>query len=233
MYNLIWLELGRTPLLDLVKQATNKRASTAFDSREAEQRIRLARLCASSAEEVLRLVHRLQEAGMLASFSYTDYHACSSAVVLLLVDSILHPRLGIADVVGGGIETLDILAAGNEYAQQGVTLVKRFCNMLSKIPPELSTFSLHREPEPRVQTAARSGPRPGVKAISPESTLVEATSVTPSGSVRDTIHLDRPYEAADFAALDAIMSTDSDLWSDDQSLQDLYFFGFADVGPSF
>lgn len=236
MYNMIWLELGRTPLLDLVKQGTNRRNSTTFNSPETEQRIRLAKLCTSSAQEMLRLIHLLRQAGMLASFSYTDFHACSSAVVLLLVDSILHPRLRIADIVGRGIETLDMLAAGNEYAQQGVTLVKRFCNMLSKFSPGSSVSSISWRTQPSMQTEEWAHPRPGGQRASHESFLADTVSSVSHSSVQsttmsDALDLDRSFEAADFAALDAIVGTESDLWNDDQMSQDLYFFGFADVGP--
>ncbi|RMZ85216.1 hypothetical protein DV738_g460, partial [Chaetothyriales sp. CBS 135597] len=174
MYNLIGCDLGRTQLLWLVKEVINRRVRPASDSAEYQQTKRLAKLCTSSAHTILRLIQSLRQVGMLASFSYTDFHASSAAVVILLLDSILHPRPGIADTVGSGIDTLEMIAAGNEYAQ--------------------------REDLP--------------------------TDDTDPGSV------DCHYDAADFAALEAIINTDSDLWDDDQTSQDLYFFGFGGVGPS-
>ncbi|RMD41179.1 hypothetical protein DV735_g3944, partial [Chaetothyriales sp. CBS 134920] len=175
MYNLIGCDLGRTQLLWLVKEGINQRARPTSDSTEYQQTKRLAKLCTSSAHTILRLIQSLRQVGMLASFSYTDFHASSAAVVIILLDSILHPRPGIADTVGAGIDTLEMLATGNEYAQ--------------------------REED------------------------MPADDTDP-GSV------DCHYDAADFAALEAIINTDSDLWDDDQTSQDLYFFGFGGVGPS-
>ena len=176
---------------------------------------------------------------MLASFSYTDFHACSSAVVLMLLDSILNPRLGFAATVGEGIETLEILAMGNEYAQRGVALVKRFCKMLSKIAPELwgSEYILSENqvsvPNTKLTTSVSESYAEG---MTPRSSTVGMNGSSYCGASGDATennvaHFGHHFEVADFAALDAIMGTDSELWDADQLPQDLYFFGFDGVGP--
>lgn len=185
---------------------------------------------------------------MLASFSYTDFHACSSAIVLILLDSILHPREGLAESVSSGIETLEILAARNEYAQRGVTLVKRFCAKLGKVAPELAVPHVGRTSGPQAAEDRANGfgsaTWPGAQiltqvqtqaAIPPELSTTDMTNFgAPHEDLTDieSSLIGRQYDEADFAALQAIMSTDSDLWDVDQTPQDLYFFGFGGVGPS-
>ncbi|KIV93767.1 hypothetical protein PV10_04958 [Exophiala mesophila] len=244
MYNLIWMELGRAPLLSLVKQAIDHQLAdspTSADKRQRQQR-RLAELCASSAHTVLRLVQSLRQVGRLAAFSYSDFHACSSAVVLILVDSLLHPRLGVADAVGVGIETLEMLAFGNEYAQRGVTLVKRFCKMVGEVTPGrvgTDTDAPGRQTSDRLvkRTASAASLSTEDTSLGPGLPIVDvANSEQSAWSVNDVSYagsscINHSYEEADFAALEAIMGPGSDLWTDDQNVEDLCFFGFSGVGP--
>lgn len=247
MYNMIWVDLGRRSLLSTVKQALSP-AVARYTSRSidnSKQQSRLAALCVSSAQAVLELIQSLRHLDMLASFSHTDFNACSSAVVLMLLDSALHHRSDYSStLIQYGIETMEILASGNDYARKGVRLVKRFHKMLGKLAPDkvalpqraADSIPQHR----RSSLARRTGPLDYVEHASQSSDL-EALQVDDfdfqyvgidfsdgtSGLTPDSWTMDRDYEVADFVALEAIAKMHPDIWVDDQLPPDLTFEHFS------
>lgn len=249
MYNMIWVELGRPSLLSTVKQALNTAANRRYTGSSVanpEQRSRLAALCVSSAQTVLELIQSLRHLDMLASFSYTDFHACSSAAVLMLLDSALHHQSDYAvSLIKFGIETMEFLASGNNYACKGVRLVKRFCNMLGKVTsgntllPQPSASPVRRSRRidrameaPASENVQYSSQTTGFQETSVQTDTSEfqygnldfsdgAFSVTPGSWI-----MDRDYEVADFVALESIMKMHPDIWDDSQLSPDLSFEGF-------
>lgn len=246
MYHITWLDVGRRPLLSLVKAAIHSQPGFSDASAKHQQVRQLARLCASSAHTILRLIQTLRQTQMLASFSHTDFHACSSAIVVVLLDAILHPRPGVTDTIVAGVDTLEMLAKSNDYAQRGFNLVRRFCTTLSSVMPELAAleaklsrdraqYALHDTTCPETTDAWSQQP---VMFTSNFDDMMSWPCIDQSTNHHSDARSSYPdhhhtYETADFEALESIMAAESDLWNIDQTEQDLYFFGLGGVGSGF
>lgn len=77
----------------------------------------LSTSCVASAYEIISIVQVLHRNGELAQFAHTDFHTCSSATIIILLDSIVHPSSTAVNQVATGMEALQFMASDNIAAR--------------------------------------------------------------------------------------------------------------------
>ncbi|KAL2844122.1 fungal-specific transcription factor domain-containing protein [Aspergillus pseudoustus] len=127
-YHQVWIYVGRECLIHLVRERLrNKPLPTHGASDDHNRAVEvLTRHCVESASEMINILNILRTQKQLSHFSFTDFHSCVLATIILLLGSILHPSTAILHQVQAAIDTLRFMATGNENAQAGVHLVDSF-----------------------------------------------------------------------------------------------------------
>jgi hypothetical protein len=128
MYNMIWVNIGRGVILRLVRKQLHP---VAADSRSPEcdemdlRSQKLAERCAESATIIIDWISQLYSRNLLAKFSFTDFHTCSSAIIVLLLNAILRSPYHQLLPITRGIEALRFMADGSTLAMNALRLVER------------------------------------------------------------------------------------------------------------
>ncbi|CEL03590.1 hypothetical protein ASPCAL04742 [Aspergillus calidoustus] len=88
--------------------------------------------CIASANETINFLGLLRAHKQLSHFSFTDFHSCVFAIIVLLLGSILRPCAAIMHQVQAAMDTLRFMSAGNENAKGGVHLVESFLAIVNR-----------------------------------------------------------------------------------------------------
>ncbi|KAJ4249042.1 hypothetical protein NW762_012373 [Fusarium torreyae] len=127
MYSMIWVNIGCGATLRLVRwrlqptpggSTTLQYEETYLRSQELAERSRKA------ATAVIDWISQLYGRNLLARFSFTDFHTCSAAVIILLLHCVLsleHQSLFISP----GIDALCFMAEGSKLAKNVLRLIER------------------------------------------------------------------------------------------------------------
>ncbi|KAI1835735.1 transcriptional regulator family: Fungal Specific TF [Penicillium roqueforti] len=137
-YSMIWIYIGRAALIDKVRRLLSKKEPTKDDLDIAGDSQELSDACAEHAARIIDLIDLLRSRGQLSLFSYTDFHTCSSATIIVLLDSILNPRMSSFPTVRTAMGALQYMATGSDLARNSLKYVHNFQNVVNKALASIS-----------------------------------------------------------------------------------------------
>ncbi|CAI7631108.1 unnamed protein product [Penicillium pancosmium] len=143
MYNMIWVNIGRGATLRLVRRRLYPIAADYKDLNCDDLFLRsqkLAERCTESAANIINWIVQLHSRKLLAKFSFTDFHTCSSAVIVLLLNAVIRSPYHQTLPITQGIEALRFMASGSELAMNALLLVERLQEGVST-PSQISSRS--------------------------------------------------------------------------------------------
>lgn len=137
-YSMVWIYIGRAALIDKVRSVLSKEEPTkgALDIGGDGQE--LSDACAEHAARIIDLIDLLKTRGQLGLFSYTDFHTCSSATIIVLLDSILNPRLSSFPKVRTAMGALQYMATGSDLARNSLKYVENFQGVVNQALASIS-----------------------------------------------------------------------------------------------
>ncbi|OAG40115.1 hypothetical protein AYO21_05593 [Fonsecaea monophora] len=212
MYQMVWVDLGRRTLLDLVKNHLKGQHGGVPHGRETGEQTpvqrELSTRCVGAALKVLEAIATLHRRSLLARFSYTDLHSCISATVILLLGSIQHEESeelpSFQHAIDQGMEALDFLAGGDKNAGHGYKLVRLLQNTVARLRRRAHA----RRGGPGISSSTLASPlppRPGDESDDHQNKVDSGPRPSPvEGSVHDPVELPwsgglEPRPAADRA----------------------------------
>lgn len=139
-YYYIWLTLGKTALVGVVRDHLRYNLTQPavgkppFDP-SAE---RLSSECIRAGRKILHLLEDLVKNRSLGRFSFTDFHGCSIATIVTLLEGIIHRDSGYEARVTFGLECLRTMSIGNATAEMGVQFVEAFRSIANEAANKLS-----------------------------------------------------------------------------------------------
>ncbi|KAH8716613.1 putative transporter [Beauveria bassiana] len=128
LYNLNWVAIGRGALLRLVRRQIRPSTADTISLGDDGTHLRsqeLAHRCTEAASTITDWIVQLQSRNLLAKFSFMDLHACSSAVIILLLNILLHPDNHQLLAISHGIDALRFMAGGSMLATKALRLAER------------------------------------------------------------------------------------------------------------
>ncbi|KAF5546159.1 linoleate diol synthase [Fusarium phyllophilum] len=133
IYLLIWVTVGRGATLRLVRQTLQPPSvSMALGVQEAYLRSqRLVEKCIEAATMIINWITQLHHRALLAKYSFTDFHTCSSATIVLLLHSLLYPTYDSLPITQG-INALKFMAEGSRLAMNALRLIERLQEAIQK-----------------------------------------------------------------------------------------------------
>ncbi|KAK5027861.1 hypothetical protein LTS07_006736 [Exophiala sideris] len=210
MYEMTWIYIGRAALLRLVRKRLHKTAEVSeFDRSTNPRGQELSERCAKAGYTIIVWINLLRSRKKLAKFSYTDFHSCSSAIIILLLNDVLHPQNSYSSLIENGIDALRFMAGGSQLAKDALHLVERLHEGIRKFnrPHERSTQEL---------------------GGSTSQDHYDNAAEVPSSSAEDATE----YTASDFENFDAALFSDLEPSLLQYSNQDLSLFGFDGFYPT-
>ncbi|KAJ9643659.1 hypothetical protein H2204_001804 [Knufia peltigerae] len=123
MYQIIWIYIGRAALLRLVRKRL--RQSDGGGKSDLSTTEKLADKCVNAAHSIIEWIDLLSSHNKLAKFSWTDFHSCSSAIIVILLNEVLRTRDLSSSTIDHGIDALRFMASGSRLARDGLHLVER------------------------------------------------------------------------------------------------------------
>lgn len=130
---MIWIYIGRAALIDKVRSILSQRESTADSLYMVGDNQDLCDACADHAAQIVDLIGLLRNHAQLGLFSHTDFRTCSSATIIILLESILNPRLASFSKVRMAMDALGYMATGSDLAQSSLTTVNKFQGVVNKV----------------------------------------------------------------------------------------------------
>jgi hypothetical protein len=208
----------------------------------------LSRSCVEAASKVIDLIELLRYHGQLAVFSYTDFHSCISATIILLLNSILHSTAPQSPKIVLAMQSLKFMATGSESAKNGVRLIQSFISLAQRVIARLA--SRRNSPAaPSIQlesigyntclglTSITPAEGPVASAPAPGELQHQAAPVQIPELQRSSYPCPQQPDAQlpafqttlEFDALDPAFSLDFSLSSLDFGIEDLHMFDFASL----
>ncbi|KAI5461586.1 fungal-specific transcription factor domain-containing protein [Mariannaea sp. PMI_226] len=134
-YHLCWTYLGRVDLIRIIQDyLNNRRAGLHMENDEPNgPSVTLATLCVDSAYKIINLINLLLQEHQLAKFSHTDFHSCSSATTIILLDSIIHPSSEGGLKVATGMQALRFMAAENSKALKSLKYIEGLVQEINEV----------------------------------------------------------------------------------------------------
>ena len=210
MYQMIWIYIGRAALLRLVRQRLHEIDGGRKSDRATNPVTpKLAERCTNAAYTIIEWIELLSSHNRLAKFSYTDFHSCSSAIIVLLLNEVFHARDTSSSSIDHGMDALRFMASGGQLAKDALHLVERLRASIRK-------SNGHNEHKPLGQDGSTSKVHRNNAAEVPSSSTQDATE----------------YNASDFANVDPALFSDLESSFLQYSSQDLSLFGFDGFYPN-
>ena len=105
--------MGRASLLQLLRERINTQStSPTEDMTQSQSRQELANLCIDAAKATIQLVLVLKKHNLLCRFSFTDHQPTTSALIILVLDSILQQCTDTSCIIHDGVKMLRFMAKG-------------------------------------------------------------------------------------------------------------------------
>lgn len=225
MYNMIWVNIGRGATLRLVRRQLYPVVAVSRSAECVEMDLRsqkLAERCTESAAIVIDWIGQLHSRNLLARFSFTDFHTCSSAVFVLLLNALLRtPDYQLLPITRG-IEALRFMADGGTLAMNALRLVERLQECVYKTIGMVGRDGIFDQ-----QLSSLAAPR---QDSSQSDTLNLASDVPYVAAASDTAC---DNTAPDIAPLDQTLFADLEPSLLEYSEQYLTLFGFDGFGSTF
>ncbi|GIJ81661.1 hypothetical protein Asppvi_000160 [Aspergillus pseudoviridinutans] len=131
-YCMVWTQISRGSLISRVRSVLSKERAHTEDISTSPEAEELSRLCVGHAERIIDLIDLLRNRRLLSRFSHTDFHSCSSATMIILLESILHPRLTSHTRVSRAMDALHFMACGSDFARSILKHVDMFQAAVNK-----------------------------------------------------------------------------------------------------
>ncbi|KAJ6162170.1 C6 transcription factor [Penicillium canescens] len=225
MYNMIWVNIGRGATLRLVRRRLYPVVADSRSSECDEMYLRsqkLAERCTESATIVIDWIEQLHSRNLLARFSFTDFHTCSSAVIVLLLNALLRTPCHQLLPISRGIEALRFMANGSTLAMNALRLVERLQEWVYKTTGVIGRDSILDQQLSSLQPPGQN--------FSQSDTLNLARDMPYVTAANDTACDDA---APDIAPLDLTLFADLEPSLLEYSEQYLTLFGFDGFGSTF
>jgi hypothetical protein len=159
-YHWAWIRMGRASLLQLSRDRPQApTASPLPNDEQSKMRLELSCLCVDAAKATIQLIVVLKNQNLLCRFSFTDHHAPTAALIILILDSIMQNSVDTASIIDNGIGMLRFMAHGGcrgaKSDLQTVTQFKTFAAaMRQKIYKEEVPVQAREKPE--IASAAKA-----------------------------------------------------------------------------
>lgn len=222
---MIWVTIGRGALLRLVRGRLRPLAADTTGLGDDGLQLRseeLAQRCTKAATTVTEWIVQLQSRNLLARFSFTDLHTCSSAVIVLLLNAFLRPADHQLSAITRGIDALHFMADGSTLAMNALRLVERLQQGIYQATGLANTETI---PSQVPSLVPPLGPH-----FSHDSTLGVDRDTLSGVPLNDGIGNNA---ASDVTPLDLSLFTDLEPFFLEHSDQDLNLFGFDGFGSTF
>ncbi|CAI7647117.1 unnamed protein product [Penicillium manginii] len=143
-YSMVWIYIGRAALISKVRSllSTEEPAKRGHDLDGDSQE--LSDACAEHATRIIDLIDLLQRSGQLGLFSFTDFHTCSAATIIVLLDSVLNPRLSSFPKVRTAMGALQYMAAGSDLARNSLKYVENFQGVVNQALASISRLEYEK-----------------------------------------------------------------------------------------
>ncbi|RDW68537.1 hypothetical protein BP5796_09194 [Coleophoma crateriformis] len=132
-YHHAWIMMCRIPLLMLVRERLREsfNPSTTIPSArplhlDKTLISQMATTCSKAARKMIRLFEILRDNDYLARFSFTDFHGCSIATIIILLHGILERDVAYDATLTFAVESLWWMASESETARLGAKFVEGF-----------------------------------------------------------------------------------------------------------
>ncbi|KAF5240314.1 hypothetical protein FANTH_9574 [Fusarium anthophilum] len=217
LYHMIWVNIGRGATLRLVRQSLQP-ASVSMASGDQEAYLtsqRLVEQCREAATMIINWIGQMHHRGLLAKYSFTDFHTCSSATIVLLLYSVLHPTHNSLPITQG-ITALQYMAEGSRLAMNALQLIERLQEAIHK--------------SSTVKVSAPTMSQPSLSGIVVGQNLSQNQPISSAGNIPFDSTSD--YESS-ILPVNQTLFPDLEPWLLEYSDQDLLLFGFDGFGSVF
>lgn len=223
-YSMIWICIGRGALIDRVRSLLGNKEPTKDDLDAGSGSQELSDACADHAARIIDLIDLLKSRGQLGLFSYTDFHTCSSATIIVLLDSILNPRLTSFLKVSTAMNGLRFMATGSDLARNNLKYVEDFQGVVNKALASMYRRDYEELPSTRGwgSLSTRESPRSGDVFL--QSSIDTFHPASHQGVGIEELGHQRESQGPNTALFYDIKSM-----LEDCSLTDLHLLGFNDL----
>jgi hypothetical protein len=106
--------MGRASLLQISRERIQALSNSVppIPADQPGSRINLATLCVDAAKATIELIHVLKKHNLLCRFSFTDHHASTAALIILILHSILQHGDETSRIIDDGVGMLHYMARG-------------------------------------------------------------------------------------------------------------------------
>lgn len=156
-YSMVWIYIGRAALIDKVRSLLSNKGPIKDGPEIGGGSQELSDTCAEHAARIIDLIDLLKSRGQLGLFSYTDFHTCSSATIIVLLDSILKPRLSSFPKVRTAMGALEYMATGSYLARNSLKYVERFQGVVNKALASISCLGYENSRSQKAPGSLRLG----------------------------------------------------------------------------
>ncbi len=138
-YHYIWLTMGKTALVGVVRDHLRHSLSHHAVAKPPLDPAteRLSGGCIRAGRKILHLLEDLVKNRSLGRFSFTDFHGCSIATIVTLLEGIMHRDSSYEARVSFGLECMRTMSIGNATAEMGVQFVEAFRSIANEAADKL------------------------------------------------------------------------------------------------
>ncbi|KAM3540196.1 hypothetical protein ARSEF1564_006888 [Beauveria bassiana] len=225
LYNLNWVAIGRGALLRLVRRQIRSSTADTMSLGDDGTHLRsqeLAHRCTEAASTITDWIVQLQSRNLLAKFSFMDLHACSSAVIILLLNVLLHPHNHQLLAISHGIDALRFMAGGSMLATKALRLAERLQQGVYQATGLAYEEIIPSRPHSFTPTISQH--------FSHENTLGAERNALSAAPLDDGVD---DYVAPSATPLDLDIFTDLETFFLDCSERNRYLFGFDGFESTF
>ncbi|KAF5573949.1 C6 transcription factor [Fusarium pseudoanthophilum] len=217
IYLMIWVNVSRGATLRLVRQTLHPSSVTmALGDQEAYLRSqRLVEKCREAATIIINWITQLHHRGLLAKYSFTDFHTCSSATIVLLLHSLLYPTSDSLPITQG-INALKFMAEGSRLAMNALRLIERLQEAIQKSSSVEISGSTMNQP-----------------SLSGMVVDLDLSQIQPLGTAGNLPLASTSNFESSISPTNQTLFPDLEPWLLEYSDQDLMLFGFDGFGSVF
>ncbi|CZT49582.1 uncharacterized protein RSE6_10452 [Rhynchosporium secalis] len=112
-YHWAWILIGRASLLQISRERIQALSNPAPPiANQPRTRTDLANLCVDAAKATIELILVLKKHNLLCRFSFTDHHATTAALIILILHSILQHGDETSKIIEDGVDMLRYMGRG-------------------------------------------------------------------------------------------------------------------------
>jgi hypothetical protein len=210
--------------------------SSESDYGTSEECHKLSDSCVEHAAQIIDLIDLLRTRGQLGRFSHTDFHTCSSAAVVVLLESILYPRLTSYSKVRTAMDALRYMATGSDFAKNSLKYVNDFQVVVNKALASMYRRDHETSCSMRVSDSLGSGDSPNSRDAFLQSSMkpfhLPDSSSLESHPGADTEDVDLSYHQCDEEVPSMALFDDIETALENCPFTELHLLGFDSLYSS-